>query len=91
MQVHFQPIPNAQTLQARLPSGRPALSLKPYSPSPPAFRQTVSANGLALPPKRVPPPPNLDGMGGLSLNDDEDDSSDEDDEDGNYLGAGQYF
>ncbi|GAA5998717.1 hypothetical protein JCM5350_005398 [Sporobolomyces pararoseus] len=89
--VHFQPIPNAQTLQARLPSGRPALSLKPYSPSPPAFRQTVSANGLALPPKRVPPPPNLDGMGGLSLNDDEDDSSDEDDEDGNYLGAGQYF
>ncbi|GAA5959660.1 hypothetical protein JCM3765_007232 [Sporobolomyces pararoseus] len=88
--VHFQPIPNTQTLQARLPSGRPALSLKPYSSTPPAFRPMVSANGSALPPKRVPPPPNLDGIGGLSL-DDDDDSSDGEDEDGNYLGAGQYF
>ncbi|GAA5907593.1 uncharacterized protein JCM6883_001828 [Sporobolomyces salmoneus] len=85
--VHFQPIPSAQTLQARLPSGRPALSLKPYSPSPPAFRPTGPANGSILPPKRVPPPPSLEG---LSLQD-ADDSSDDDEDDGNYLGAGQYF
>jgi hypothetical protein len=87
-QVHFQPIPDVQTLQARLPSGRPALALKPYSPSPPAFRPMSPANGSILPPKRVPPPPNLDGMGGLSL---DDDSSDDDDDDANYAGAGQYF
>ncbi|GAA6022246.1 hypothetical protein JCM11491_001680 [Sporobolomyces phaffii] len=87
--VHFQQIPNAQTLQARLPSGRPALSLKPYSPGPPAFRSTGPANGSVLPPKRVPPPPTLDG---LSL-DDEDSSDESEDEiaNGNYSGAGQYF
>ena len=88
-QVHFQPIPNAQSLQTRLPSGRSALTLKPYSPSPPAFRPSTPVNGSV--PRRVPPPPPASGdglgMGGLSL----DDSSDESDDDANGEYAGGYF
>ncbi|GAA5851574.1 hypothetical protein JCM5353_008966 [Sporobolomyces roseus] len=88
--VHFQPIPNVQSLQSRLPSGRSALTVKPYSPSPPAFRPSTPANGSV--PRRVPPPPPSSaagiGMGGLSL----DDSSDESDDDANgEYGGGGYF
>ncbi|GAA5943487.1 uncharacterized protein JCM15063_006488 [Sporobolomyces koalae] len=89
--VHFQPIPSAQTLQARLPSGRPALSLKPYSPASPAFRPTRSADTTGLPPLQARPPPALsDGFGTLSLAEDGSDDSD-DEVDGTYFGAGQYF
>ncbi|GAA5840304.1 hypothetical protein JCM3766R1_001452 [Sporobolomyces carnicolor] len=88
--VHFQPIPNSQTLRARLPSGRPALALKPYASPPPAFRPKGPANGTILPPRRVPPPTVLDDFGGLSL-DDGDDSSDQDDDAGDYAAVTQYF
>lgn len=90
LQVHFQPIPNSQTLRARLPSGRPALALKPYASPPPAFRPKGPANGTILPPRRVPPPTVLDDFGGLSL-DDGDDSSDQDDDAGDYAAVTQYF
>ncbi|GAA6027233.1 hypothetical protein JCM8097_002509 [Rhodosporidiobolus ruineniae] len=102
--VHFQPIPPAPTLQSRLPSGRAALPLKPYTPFLPAFRPRAVAGAPPPPPAKVPPPlpgsPGAleGGMGGLSLgaaggedSDDEDDSGDEAAALGDYFGAGQYF
>ncbi|BGP16067.1 hypothetical protein JCM10213_006797 [Rhodosporidiobolus nylandii] len=94
--VHFQPIPSAQTLQSRLPSGRAALALKAYTPSPPAFRPRAALPGSA-PPHKIPPPlfPPAAELAGLSLSATAGDSSDEDDGDeavlGDYYGAGQYF
>ncbi|GAA6021459.1 hypothetical protein JCM10207_004742 [Rhodosporidiobolus poonsookiae] len=95
--VHFQPIPSGQTLQSRLPSGRAALTLKPFLPPSPAFRPRTSGPGSA-PPKIPPPLPSASsaaaGLSGMSLADG-DDSSDEGSEDdgplGDYFGAGQYF
>jgi len=101
-QVHFHPVPSAQTLQSRLPSGRAALTLKPFPPPPPAFRPRSTG---APPPSRIPPPPptapfaamalggpGAGGGGGAAGAD----SSDEEDEGGDealgsYFGAGQYF
>ncbi|GAA5910703.1 hypothetical protein JCM6882_002054 [Rhodosporidiobolus microsporus] len=101
--VHFQPIPSPQTLQSRLPAGRSALTLKPYTAPAPAFRPTIrsSGGGAPLPPPKIPPPPSPasaqleGGFGGLSLAGAAEDSSDEDDDEGqevgDYFGAGQYF
>ncbi|GAA5978764.1 hypothetical protein JCM11641_006170 [Rhodosporidiobolus odoratus] len=94
--VHFQPIPSAQTLQSRLPSGRAALTLKPYAPFAPAFRpRSGSLSSSKVPPPRQPlPSSSLDnGISSLSL---AEDSSDEEDgvrdaQLGDYYGAGQYF
>ncbi|GAA5851289.1 hypothetical protein JCM8547_004195 [Rhodosporidiobolus lusitaniae] len=101
--VHFQPIPSAQTLQPLLPSGRAALTLKPYTPLPPAFRPRTTSG---LGPSSIPPPPprrasELEGsLAGLSLgavggggedSSDEDASDDEGGQVGDYFGAGQYF
>ncbi|BGP39989.1 hypothetical protein JCM10450v2_003969 [Rhodotorula kratochvilovae] len=91
--VHFQPIPSAQTLQSRLPSGRTALSLKPFTSPAPSFRPRATG---ALPPSKVPPPPPLPdaALAGLSLADAGGDSSDEEEGEetlGSYFGAGQYW
>ncbi|GAA5842676.1 hypothetical protein JCM9279_003659 [Rhodotorula babjevae] len=99
--VHFHPVPSAQTLQSRLPSGRAALALKPFPPPPPAFRPRSTG---APPPSRIPPPPPTAafaamalggpgaGGGGAAAGGDSSDEEEEGDEAlGNYFGAGQYF
>ncbi|GAA5826928.1 hypothetical protein JCM3770_006308 [Rhodotorula araucariae] len=91
--VHFQPIPSRQTLQSLLPSGRAALSLKPYTAPAPAFRPRATG---ALPPSKVPPPSRMPdaALADVSLTDVGGDSSDEEDADetlGTYFGAGQYW
>ncbi|GAA6059255.1 hypothetical protein JCM10212_006648 [Sporobolomyces blumeae] len=92
--VHFQPVPSLQTLQAQTPSGRAALSLKPYSPPPPAFQTSTPVPGMC---RNLSNGHSRSGNFGINsvLDDDSDDSSDEDatagaDEVG-YFGAGQYF
>ncbi|GAA5999029.1 uncharacterized protein JCM10292_003269 [Rhodotorula paludigena] len=99
--VSFEPVPSAQTLQSRLPSGRAALSLKPYTAPSPSFRPRAVGSGALPPSKAAPPPPpkSLDaamagiGIAGAGAGDD---SSEEEDGEGDavvgdYFGAGQYF
>ncbi|KAI5476732.1 pH-response regulator protein palc [Pseudohyphozyma bogoriensis] len=87
--VHFQPLPTATTLQAKVPAGRAALSPKPFAPPQPAFKPR--SMGDANRPKAIPPPPGSFGMDGLSL-EDEDDSDEEDGGEANgYFGAGSYW
>lgn len=100
-QVSFEPIPSAQTLQSRLPSGRAALSLKPYTAPSPSFRPRAVGSGALPPSKAAPPPPpkSLDaamagmGIGGAGAGHDSSDEEDgeEDTVVGDYFGAGQYF
>ncbi|BGP32012.1 hypothetical protein JCM10296v2_003791 [Rhodotorula toruloides] len=91
--VHFEAVPSPQTLQAKMPSGRAALTTKPFAPPRPAFTPRTTGT---LPPRKIPPPPPEAALAGLSLADSDADSSDDEysgdgGQLGDYFGAGSYF
>ncbi|KAG8839639.1 hypothetical protein FRB91_011619 [Serendipita sp. 411] len=49
--LHFEPIPPIATLQSLIPTGTPAVTLKPFTPPSPAFRPSSSTTGLSVKPQ----------------------------------------
>jgi hypothetical protein len=56
MQVHFQSVPPATTLQTLLPSGRPVLNSKPFTMPRPAF----GPGSIGYTVKKTPSPVDVD-------------------------------
>ncbi|KIY44557.1 hypothetical protein FISHEDRAFT_77469 [Fistulina hepatica ATCC 64428] len=82
--LHFQPVPTQAELQARIPAGRMAVAIKPFTPPPPAF-----GPGSTEYSRRQTQPSQLTGLSPSKGIQEEDDVLSSKDAD--YAGAGSYF